>query len=205
MPPLNRHRPPTWYEATDKLKVFYFHKAAGSLGKVFRFTLNLSPKIEAQARSQADALDWLKRRVAKELKAIGDAPCEFWVVAEEERYCKVRNSQRRNPGLPRLHLHGEIIADNMLRESIRKALRLAGGEWEDTRQFQAWLGPRADWWPSYVCKDHWRRSRLLMDHPNPHRLTFHGSPLKVTSKINRQAKLLFDHDRLQVIYGGRCS
>lgn len=58
--------------------------------------------------------------------------------------------------MQRLHIHGEIGVENVpaVLKQVRKALRLACGEWQHTRQHQVKMRPNPGvWWPNYVSKD----------------------------------------------------
>jgi hypothetical protein len=60
--PLRRHRtPPQWRDASNYLKLEFYHLALAELGPAHAFTANLSPEIEAGAIATGKPLDWLRR------------------------------------------------------------------------------------------------------------------------------------------------
>ena len=144
--------PPAWRDVSDTLRLHYFHLALKTLGPVHGFTLRLSHAVEAQARSKGDALGWLTARVARRLKDSLGRPVEVYIVAEEDE-------------AGRLHLHGEfnIVGPEELRVDrvcvkVRKALRLAGGEWPKAskarqRQCEVKAASPDAGWSGYLAKD----------------------------------------------------
>lgn len=144
-------KPAAWRDVSDTLHVHYLHLGLKALGPVHGFTLLLSHAVEAQARAEPDALGWLTARIKRHLKDSLGRSVEFYCVAEED-------------DASRLHLHGEFnIVDpdavrvDRTRVKVRKALRLAGGEWpkEKGRQRQAQVkadAPDAGW-SGYLAKD----------------------------------------------------
>jgi hypothetical protein len=147
--------PGTWDELSAPLRLLYFHRAVVANGIGRGFTLRLRHDIEAQAREQRHPLDWLYRRVARELKArIGSSPL-FWLVLEVDK--------KRQ-----LHVHGEIAIDRQSAKKAAKALRCAGGEWLEDRQFQVKWKPSLkggkqpdEGWVTYLSKNAWKLGPLL--------------------------------------------
>ena len=144
--------PAAWRDVSDTLHVHYLHLGLKAVGPVHGFTLRLSHAVEAQARAQPDALCWLTARIARRLKDSLGRSVQVVIVAEED-------------DAGRLHLHGEfniVGADELqvdrVRVKVRKALRLAGGEWpkdSKARQRQAQViadAPDAGW-AGYLAKD----------------------------------------------------
>ena len=57
----------------------------------------------------------------------------------------------------RLHFHGEIQCSADEAKNVRKALRLAGGEWNEALQHQTKTEADPDrGWASYIADDIWR-------------------------------------------------
>ena len=134
--------PAEWRDLSDEFAVEWFHYGLQTLGSSAGFTLNLSPEIEAQIRFKGSG--WLFRRVRHYLqKALGRKP-DFWFGLELSK-------------TGRLHMHGElqVALDELV--AVRKALRLAGGEWDKVRQHQAHTKPDASIvWANYGAKEAWR-------------------------------------------------
>ncbi len=178
-PTIIAHRvPPTWREASIYLRAEFAFLALQQLGPVAGFTLNLSPEIEAQARAKASPLDWLHRRIRRELKAALGRPVAFMAAIEET-----------DDHLRRLHLHGvlQLDASNELEAACaRKALRRAGGEWEHTRNKQAHIQTGIDaGWISYMLKGAWKATPFMRETlgGSSLRVRFRGALLSATSDI----------------------
>lgn len=125
LPHLRQHtKPAVWRDLSDVASLEWFHYALLATGPVTGFTLNLSPAVEAQARKEPNASKWLSQRIARRLKDALGRKVVFWFAFEA--------SDKR-----RLHTHGELQIAGHEAEAARKALRLAGGEWDDVRQHQA--------------------------------------------------------------------
>jgi hypothetical protein len=148
--PARQYRSPAeWRDVSDTLHVHYLHLALTLLGPLHGFSLRLHASVEAQALAKPDALGWLSRRIARRLlERLGHLV---------ECYCVLEQDDRRE-----LHLHGEFNITNLNsttvlrdRAKARKALRLAGGEWSNNRQFQANVpaGAPDSGWPGYLSKD----------------------------------------------------
>jgi hypothetical protein len=138
--------PAQWRDTSDILRVHYLHLALAELGPVYSFSLNLHPDVEAKARVQKASLDWIHRRMARRLDQALGRKVEFFPVLEE-----TPNRTRR------LHLHGELQVSPEEVKAARKALRLAGGEWEEVRQHQAHTDEMPDeGWAGYIAKDFWK-------------------------------------------------
>ena len=140
-----------WTDCTDHAKSILAHLALCGSPDHHSFTLNLSAEVEVQARRAGKGpLDYLRRRVAEQLRRVLGQEARWWMCLEETSAC-------------RLHLHGEIECPAALLADARKALRRAGGEWKKDRQFQVVTRQRPDErWASYCSKGlmlatDWRR------------------------------------------------
>jgi hypothetical protein len=144
--------PAEWRDVSDTLHVHYLHLALTTLGPVYAFTSRLSDSVEARARVEPNALSWLTARITQRLRTVLGQSVQFYCVLEQDE-------------TKRLHLHGEFTlgSDNddggnmKVRRRlvlVRKALRLAGGEWKKSRQFQAKVRANPDaGWAGYISKD----------------------------------------------------
>jgi hypothetical protein len=194
--PARQYRKPApWRDATDYLRISYRHLAIQSLGPVFTLTLNLSPAIEAKARSKASPLGWLHKRVAHYLKKELKRDVEFHLILEETDH-------------HRLHIHGELQINAEEAKEARAALRRAGGKWEDEAiQKQARSEPvRNRGWLDYIVADLWRvqftRSflpRYRLNKLPSGAITFNGSATSSTSGLNAKAAALYNQHRSIVI------
>ena len=105
-----------------------------------------------------------------------------------------------------LHLHGELSASIDEAEAVRKALRLAGGEWKKTRQHQAHtkVDPDAGW-IGYVLKDDvWTRganskSKLAHIRGLAESRGFSGDNYAATRDLTAAAIALYAEDRATVL------
>lgn len=172
--------PAEWRDLSDEFAVEWFHYGLQSLGPTTSFTLNLSPEIEAKARLKGS--DWLFRRVRYHLQnAFGRKP-EFWFALE------LTDTQR-------LHVHGELQAAPHELAAVRKALRLAGGEWDQVRQHQAHTKPDASIvWANYTVKDAWR-IRPFRNITRP----INGGWLFASNGVKQAGKAIYDPYRQRVI------
>lgn len=142
-PFLPQHTTPApWRDLSDVARLEQFHYAVASFGPATAFTLNLSPEVEAQVRKEPKAAKWISARIARRLSEALGRKVDFWFAFE------ITEGHRQ-----RLHLHGEIagLEDNDY-PAVRKALRLAGGEWKQVRQHQAHLEPASVVWANYAAK-----------------------------------------------------
>jgi hypothetical protein len=189
-PPLRAHYlPAEWRDATDILQLEYFHQALTEQGSVYCFSANLSPGIEAEAKSRPSACDWLRRRLAYHLNAGLSRTVEFFLVLEE-------NDDRR------LHIHGEFAVSEDEVKLARACLRRACGEWKTTRQHQVKTKPDPDYgWVSYIGKDLRKLTPFMRNLLKGSRqaVQFDGSAISVTRQVTRRAKELYDGDRAAVI------
>lgn len=178
-------RPAMWRDLTPWMQAYYRHHAGYALGPVYGFSLNLDPQIEQKAREQSSAAVWLQKRIARELRRLvpGEAPTFWFVIEQISRY-------------RHLHVHGEIVTnDDTL---SRRALRLAGGEWERVRQHQAHTTVNPDdGWIGYSFKDLAYNSNGLFA-AGRH---FSGEPVASTLNLTRLASQLYDQDRMKVLAG----
>jgi hypothetical protein len=143
-PPRAYRNPAEWRDTSDQLRVLYRHLALKTFGPVHTLNVNLRPDIEALARRQPDQAGWFQARLVRRLRQqLGRSP-EFHLTMEE-------GDQHR------LHFHGEIQCSADEAENVRKALRLAGGEWKVAPQHQTKTDADPDHgWASYIADDIWR-------------------------------------------------
>lgn len=154
--------PAAWRDLSDPARLEWFHHALRSVGHVHGFTLNLSRDIEAQARAASSTAGWLSKRIARRLEAALGRDVNCWFALEvSERH--------------RLHLHGELQIAPEEAEAARKALRLAAGEWDTTRQHQA----RTKNEPSVVWANY-SSMRWMFIRPRPQ----HGRLAGISRPIN---------------------
>ena len=123
-----------WRDRGEAVHGVFFHKAMESEPSVKGFTLMLSRPVEQAARAKGKhCLDWLHRRVVRQLRPLGDrygvGAVPLWFAIEESRK-------------GRLHIHGEISVGDVGTEKrsvrslrrilapIRTALKAAGGAWD---------------------------------------------------------------------------
>ena len=185
--PARQYRKPAqWRDISDQLKVTLRHVALKTFGPVMAVTLNLSPEMEALARSQTYPLGWLHRRVSHHLNEALQRSVQFHVVMEE-----AGNDHR-------LHLHMEIQASFADRRRVREALRKIGGAWNADaphRQFRTRLQPDIGW-ANYLVGDLWRvgftRKVLPADFkpsgPEQTTIRFSGSPTCSTDLLDNKAQ-----------------
>jgi hypothetical protein len=186
-------RPITWAKAPAILKLDWYQRALWSFGDVWTFTLRLRHDIEAEAKGRPDPANWLGRRIAYHLERALGRQIQFVAVLEED----VRYG---------LHIHGVLCITHNDRQIARKALRLAGGEWEKVRQHQAHIHPYApdEGWASYCGKSLHMVSpsvrEMLARHGSPKLLvSYSGNPLFVSRELGQRARELFDATRLRLL------
>jgi hypothetical protein len=187
--------PAAWRDTSDVLQVLYRHIALRTFGPVHSFNLNLDPVVEKEAQSQTEisTANWLHDRIARRLAdQLGRTPQFHLVMEEAERH--------------RLHLHGEIQIGTGETKNGRKALRLAGGEWDETRQHQAYTDVDPDQgWASYIGKDLWRIAytrSFLARYGSPrssYEITFAGSPFSSTMALKQKAAEIYNEHRVLII------
>ena len=190
--------PASWRNVSEPLRAVYAHEGLLEIGKVFSFTVRLRTDIEELARSKPSALAWLQKRVAKELRKAVGAPVSFYLTAEAD-------------GDKALHIHGELAlaadlaTDPDLLIEVRRALRLAAGEWEEKkRQFQVKMKPDPDdGWTSYAAKDFRFATPFMRKFLNAsgsrYRITFPGPVLSITADLNRRAEAIYKRHSREVV------
>jgi hypothetical protein len=178
----------------DIAKATFYHLAKVDNPDAKTFTLRLRKDIEAQALAQPRTADWLRRRIARELKTGLGRNVDLFGNLEVDD----------NDGL---HVHGQFIVSDDEIERARECLRRAGGVWERNRRYQAHshrdrvpdLG-----WPSYIGEELWKASGFLRDlgtrHGSPNLLVpYNGDPLFVSRDVSQRAKVLFNRLRWQLM------
>jgi len=193
-------KPLTWNEAPLILKLEFYYWALRRFGRVYTFSLNLHPDLEAKAKAQPKPCDWLNRRISRWLEQVLGRKVMLVIVCEEElvetRPHVVIAEDRR------LHLHGMfIITDNELIPA-RKALRMAGVEQPKTRQYQAHTHPNEPdaGWSSYIGKELWRTSPVLRKWLGRGYLTdYPDTPLYASAEVARVGRKLFGACRWQLL------
>jgi hypothetical protein len=155
------------------------------------FTLRLRKDIEAQALAQPGAADWLRRRIARELKRGLCRNVELFGNLEVDD----------NDGL---HIHGQFIVNDNEIDRAKECLRRAGGIWD--RRYQAHSHPDAPdlGWVSYAGDELWKASGFLRDlvtrHGSPKLLVrYRGDPLFVSRGGSQRGKALFNKLRWQLM------
>jgi hypothetical protein len=183
-PHLGRHYSPApWRDLSDIGRLEWFHHALRLTGPWADFSLNLSDEIETKLRAAPHSAKWIAARIRRQLKLALGRSVDCWFVLEL--------SDKR-----RLHLHGEIAVAEADFVSVRKALRLAGGEWEHTRQHQTKLrSSPTSIWVNYCLKQisemRKRSGRLGEIQSRP----IQGSWFFATNNVRAAAKSLYEDRR----------
>ncbi|ESX86942.1 hypothetical protein [Mesorhizobium sp. LSHC412B00] len=183
--------PAVWRDLSDVYRLEWFHHALRHTGPVHAFTLNLSPDIDRLARTKPSAVKWLSRRIARQLRLALGMPIDFWFAVEVTETGQPR----------RLHCHGELQIAPGDSVCARKALRIAGGEWDDARQFQADTIPNPD-----VVWSHYVRGLSVLSGVVPYRGRFknlsrpiNGDWFTATNTVRSGASSLYTGRRLAVL------
>lgn len=184
---LPQHRlPAPWRDLSDVAAIEWFHSGMRSSGPYMAFTLNLSPEVEQQARSEPRAADWFSKRIARNLRAALGRKVEFWFGFEL--------SEAR-----RLHLHGELQIAGDEAKAARKALRLAGGEWVEVRQHQAKTKDAPSLpWAFYTAKE-FNLIRPRTGRLGEVRRPINGDWLFATNAVRSHAAELYSAQRKRVL------
>jgi hypothetical protein len=186
--------PAPWRDVSDILVVTFRHLGLKAFGPVLAFTLNLSPEVEALARSQSSPVGWLHDRISHQLERVLMRPVEFHLVLEEEG--------------GRLHIHGEFQIAAEEAKDARAALRAAGGKWDEgAEQKQSQTTPNPDvGWLNYITESFYRVSftrNFLPRFGSPkswNAITFKGSPISSTLLLKQRAASIYEAHR-QLIMG----
>ena len=113
-----------WRNATELIRVLFLQRELETLGACHAFTLNLSHAvIQSATKSPKGFVDYIRRRIAFHMKKATNERPEFWFAIE-----------KTHKGQP--HLHGAICVCPDQIESVKAALRAAGGKWEKGRGYQ---------------------------------------------------------------------
>jgi hypothetical protein len=189
--------PSKWRDLSPESRLMFYHFATRLRGTCYRFDLNLSPEIAAQAVSEGEkAAEFMHRRIAAQLKKALKTRPEFWFVMEEDNY-------------HRLHIHGSVVIDETNRQIARTAIKKAGGTWIGSgTQFQLSMPPSAlnpDLrgagyagkqlpWSSESRRELMAKYRGHRNVPN-----FQGRALSVTRQIRFDAEELYNQARQLVV------
>lgn len=144
----------SWKDAGELPRIIAINRAVADLGEPFAFSVNFDPKlIRAGNANERGLLDYLRRRVALELKRATGRAVPMWVVVETD-----------DDGRP--HVHGGLaLNDNDVPARIEEALVKAGGNWK--RQGSAPVDVRRQWnadgWAAYPLKRMARTRRHLRE------------------------------------------
>lgn len=155
-------------------------------------TLDLGDKVREEAHFKGpQAKRYLASRLSHYLgNALGRVP-QFWFVLEEP-----------NPSERDMHLHGGIGCNAEEVKAVRKALKLAGGEWRPCgARYQALLVADPDHdWVNYAFKEPTlfaRSYRRRFEGPS-----WRDDPLMITRGLKLQARALYERARRQVKLSG---
>lgn len=183
--------PAVWRDLSDVSTLEWFHHSLRHTGPVHAFTLNLSPAIDRLARTKPSAVKWLSRRIALQLKLALGRPIDFWFAVEVTETGQPR----------RLHCHGELQIASSDSVCVRKALRIAGGEWDEARQFQAHTSPAPN-----VGWSHYPRGLSVLSGVVPYRGRFknvrrpiNGDWFSATNAVRSGARSLYTGRRGEVL------
>ncbi|MFJ5486505.1 hypothetical protein ACIKTA_02130 [Hansschlegelia beijingensis] len=188
--PIDWKVPAPWRDLSDEARPDYYLAAMRRLGPVHGFTLNLHPDNEALALKQPATASWLRDRIAVELRAALGRSVPLFFGLEQT-------------GRGRLHVHGVLGIAAHEAERARKALRRAGGEWDENRQFQAETKADPDHgWTAYVVKEFFLARpfvRQMMDHANDNhrRRRFNGAVLVASNEVRSLAGKIYEEARNQ--------
>lgn len=180
--------PAPWRDLSDQYRLEWFNQACAFADGHYDFTLNFSPEIEEQVRGASNSAKWLSARIARRLKQLTGASVDFWFAFDV--------SDKR-----RLHIHGELAgihADQL--PAVRKALRLAGGEWEQIRQHQTHLRANPSLvWANYAAKNSFAVRPLsgrLSKLPRP----IAGDWFFATNSVRSSARSLYEEARKRAVF-----
>jgi hypothetical protein len=213
-PELRRLKPKAWRDTGEAVRGLFFHEALASEPSVKAFTLMLSRPVERAARAKGKhCLDWLHRRVVRQLRPLGGrhggGAVPFWFVIEE-------NSKGR------LHIHGEISIGHVYGAKrtvravrrvfapIRKALKGAGGKWDEDRdgegtQLRFARGTPDCRWAGYCLKSVHKarpeRRRYMRQFGSPPNWVagFEGKAVTASEALNKSASALHAVARLSAL------
>jgi hypothetical protein len=191
--------PTQWRDLSDIAKAEYCHKALQTFEPVHAYTLNLRHDIEALARTKPNSCQYVRDRMAAELRKGLGRRVDFIAAFEEaDVFDEVSRRWR-----PRLHVHGEMAVSVEEAELARACLRRAGGEWETNRQHQAktWPDPD-DGWVGYIAKDFWKTTPFMRNMMKGSRIfgvTFDGDVFSATRPVTLRATTIFEQDRKTIL------
>ncbi|MCV0394363.1 MAG: hypothetical protein K5872_13385 [Rhizobiaceae bacterium] len=138
--PRQHRTPASWRVLSDEASLEWFHYAMCRDGDVSAFTLHFNDSIREQLAAVPSSAGWLGDRLSRRLKEALGRPVALWFAFDVAQ------------DLP--HVHGELQADTNELKAVRKAMRLAGGEWHDVRQHQAHTRPDPTAiWSFYAATD----------------------------------------------------
>ncbi len=154
----------------------YWQRALQKLGPRKAFTLRLGV---ATARNAEDAepnfIDYIRRRIARQLKRALGRPVAFWFTAEVDKW-----------SLP--HLHGSVGITNAEEEIARAAMKRAGGDWTGPASKQVVFAPIYDGpgWAGYASKRIRRKHEIKGNF---------GRGFTATRALNAEAEKLYMRHR----------
>lgn len=177
---------PRWADTNELLKASVFNETLGEYdnGRRRAISLNISDDVIRQTladKKQGFAAHILDR-IRRALKRAGKPEIEMWIVVERCR------------GNGRLHIHGGCACTDNDLPAVERALKAAGGDWDDGKQ-----GRQLDMkdqddpagWVRYCLKD---LSRTRKD-PSQMQPDVRGSMIARTGGLGRQAEAIYEEWR----------
>lgn len=157
LPPSSPASIALWRDTTEVTKVTFYNRALIIFGKPFAFTLNLHPDLIAAANdNERGFLDYVRRRVARELKKEFGRDMPHWLMIETT-----------DDGRP--HIHGGLVLSPELAAAealaATRALESAGGSYTTQGSYPADVRAEydPDGWARYSLKRIGRTKRHLRD------------------------------------------
>lgn len=186
-------KPLPFSRVTDLVRARFCYDALVSMGPVLFVSINLSDDIIAKAYQQPNFLDWVGRRIKRELKKALARDVELYLLLEELCIDDLKRETIRP------HLHGAMQMGANEIKLARKAIRKAVGGWAaGAGQFQVKFQAKHDFDAgTYAAKQSWRsrpRIREFLERVGAGRRyvpSFKGGVLTTTQAVRERAAEIY--------------
>lgn len=185
--------PPRWKEINGSIKADCYQKALAETGNLVPFTFNLSIALLSKARESGNVSNFLRRRIAENLKRILSRKVQFWFVIEVAHHIV--------KGRP--HIHGALSITEQEKNTVRhkvfhklngvvdvgfKRHALKMSKRPDPKGKKS-IGLRDHGWATYATKDISKTKLLYLDE----------NLLTVDNATTKRAKEIYEQFRTSVI------
>lgn len=184
--------PVAFARVRDAVRARYSYLALVSLGPVLAVHINLGTETLSRATREPRFLDWLSRRIKRDLYNAFGRDVNLYLCLEELCVDHIGRESTRP------HLHGFLALSPEEAPKARAVLRRTVGEWQEHRQFQVRTGTDHDFdgatyaaKRTFLASPRFRGWMRRMGSPRRYTLTFSGAAFTATKPVMDRAAILY--------------